>query len=260
VYTLWETPGGNLLAGALVISFCVAFDTASFLLFRKEPLLSRYGLIFVILGNSFMLGRQVSLLYAQISNRNRKLASTGKALAESNAALKQAGEKLDQKIKELTAAHTRMAISEKQYGDLFNGIRDPVAILDGNLRFKRVNHRAVELFDLEDIDLEDRSALAPTLGDRLYEGASDRESLLEQFWNSVYALKLNKAPTELEAFVWPEKQEKPIFCSLRMEYRLSAESGFEIFARAVILEKSSLPPSLYQKRQVAALPGPAHIN
>ncbi|MDR3337773.1 MAG: hypothetical protein LBT16_11265 [Treponema sp.] len=247
VYTLWETPGGNLLAGALVITFCVAFDTASFLLFRKEPPLSRYGLIFVILGNSFMFGRQVNLLYTQISNRNRKLAAAGKVLSESSGALKRAGEKLDQKIKELTAAHTRIAISEKQYGDLFNGIRDPVAILDGNLRFKRANHGAAELFDLEDIDLEDRTALVPTLADRLYEGASDRESLLEQFWNSVYALKLNKAPTELEAFVWPEKQEKPIFCALRMEYQLSTESGFEIFVRAVILEKSSLAAALVSR-------------
>jgi PAS domain-containing protein len=125
-------------------------------------------------------------------------------------------------------ANTRAAIQEQHYPSLFDESREPLAALDGNLRFKRANAAAMGYFNLTREELENRNA-APTLADRLYLGAPERPLLIEQFWNSVYALKLNKTPVELDIFVRPGEN-----CRLRLEYRLSPDTGFEIFARGSI--------------------------
>ncbi|MDR1908867.1 MAG: hypothetical protein LBQ35_03005 [Spirochaetaceae bacterium] len=234
---LWESPPGNLLLFSAALLGAAVFDGLTAFVRGGRPFLTAAVCAASIPASALMLARRFVLLLRRLDARDRELAEAGEAAESLKAAAEERERQLEQKVRELSAAHTRIVVTEQQYQALFEEDRDPLAVLDGNLRFKRANPAAIKLYSLENVDIENRSTAIPTLADRLYRGAPDRAILIEQFWNSVYALKLNKAPVELEAFV--ETPEKRLDCTLRLAYRLSPDSGFEIFARSFIHESSA---------------------
>jgi PAS domain-containing protein len=225
---LAEGPAGNLLLLTAVILAAAGFDGVTALVFKGRPFVTRRAVIISIFGAALMLVRRIVSLLARLDERDRELREAGELAESSKAALERAEERLAQKVRELAAAHTRAVVNDQHYQALFNESRDPLAVLDGNLRFKRANAAALTFLGMDPAELENRNSAA-TLADRLYHDAPDRAILIEQFWNSVYAFKLNKTPLELDVFALIA--DRRVNCSLRLEYRLSPDTGFEIFVR-----------------------------
>ncbi|MDR2516119.1 MAG: PAS domain-containing protein [Spirochaetaceae bacterium] len=224
-----DSAEGRLLAITAALIAAAIVDSVNVLFFRADPVITRFALAAYIFASMLTLIRRIELLHAALDGRDRECAGAEETIAALKRALEDGGAQLEQKIHDLTQAHMRITVNTQHYQSLFNESRDPLAVLDGNLRFVQANSAAIKLFSLEYVDIENRTTLIPALPDRLFLGAADREMRLEQFWNSVYAFRLNKTPMELDVFTASGERRRHF--TVRLEYRISPDTGFEIFAR-----------------------------
>jgi anti-sigma regulatory factor (Ser/Thr protein kinase)/PAS domain-containing protein len=221
-----NTPIGNIILGGLFLLATGVFDIIDSIFLHYAITATRYGFFVFTVGTTFILVKRFTFLYGQLSIAN---------------------DTLEERVKDLTDANILINENEKKYRSLFDGSRDPVILLDENLRFKECNPAAVNFYDLEGLDLSQENDDIPTLPEKLYRNQQDRTVFTEIVSHGLQDIRQNKNPMELSAYIkTPTGESKS--CTLRMEY-LNFLGKAEILVRTIINDESSLTKAYVDGRE-----------
>lgn len=195
---LVTTPLGNLLIGSFLLFASGVFDIIDALVLHFDLVLTQYGFFLFTMGTALILANRFSFLHGQLRDANHNLEG---------------------RIQSLTEARDELAVSERKYRSLFDGSSDPVALLDGELRFIEGNKAAVDFFGL---DRPGRKGIS--LPDTLYreerEGSVPIDRLL---------LELEEKRRTGEAYESVLRLKTPLgegqSCRVRLEFISSREAG-----------------------------------
>lgn len=145
---LVSTPMGNILIGGLILFATAVFDILDSMIWQLDLVLTQYGFFIFTMGTALILANRMGFLHDRLAALNLDLEG---------------------RIAELTEKGELLAASERKYRSLFEGSRDPVALVDGELAFLETNAAAKALFGL------DRPGRRPrNLADCLYANPRDR--------------------------------------------------------------------------------------
>jgi anti-sigma regulatory factor (Ser/Thr protein kinase)/PAS domain-containing protein len=221
-----NTPIGNIVLGSLFLVVTGVFDIFDSIFLHYGITATRYGFFVFTMSTTFILVRRFTSLYSQLSIVN---------------------DTLEERVKDLTNANILINRNEKKYRSLFDGSRDPVMILDENLRFRECNPAAVNFYDLEGLDLGQENSAIPTLPEKLYKNQQDRTVFTEIVVHGLQDIKQSKKPIELATYIkTPTGESKN--CTLRIEY-LEFLGKAEILVRTLVNDESSLTKAYVDGRE-----------
>jgi anti-sigma regulatory factor (Ser/Thr protein kinase)/PAS domain-containing protein len=221
-----NTPIGNIIVGALLLLATGVFDIIDSIFLHYGITATRYGFFVFTVGTTFILVKRFTFLYSQLSIANNTL---------------------EERVKDLTDANILINRNEKKYRSLFDGSRDPVILLDENLRFKECNPAAVNFYDLEGLDLSGEYGDLPTLPEKLYKNPQDRTVFTEIISHGLRDIRQTRKPIELSVYIkTPTGESKS--CTLRVEY-LTFLGKAEILVRTIINDESSLTRAYVDGRE-----------
>lgn len=149
VREILKTPRGNLLLGGIVLFVTAVYDILDAAIFHRDVLLTKYGFFLFTMGTALILANRFQFLHERVQG-----------LSDS----------LDGSMADLAQTSDELAASERRYRSLFEGVSEPVAVLDRQLRFTDANPAARRLFNL-------RPDTPCTLDSCLFD--SERKDLLE---------------------------------------------------------------------------------
>ena len=225
-HDLIHTPLGNIAIGASILFFTAVFDLLDSIFFLKDIVLSRYGLFIFTIGSALILANRYGFLFKQLNFANANL---------------------EERINDLSIAKATAEQNERKYRSLFNGTKDPIALLDNSFRFKECNAAAIDYFNLEGVDLSYTSEKTPKLPDLLYEDRREQKPIAERFEEIRGRLLASKQPVELQA-----QMRSPLgefkSCTLRMESIKTTEE-MEILLRVIPDTKDELAQAFIEGRE-----------
>ena len=220
------TPLGNVSIGAFILFLTAIYDLLDSLYFLTDIGLSRYGLFIFTIGSALVLANRYGFLFKQINIANANL---------------------EERINDLSVAKARAEQNERKYRSLFNGTKDPITLLDKELRFKECNAAAIDYFNLEGVDLTYTSEKTPKIQDLLYEDQREHISLTERFEEIKERLIHSKQPVEVQA-----QMRSPLgefkSCTLRME-SIRTTDEMEILLRVIPDNKDELAQAFIEGRE-----------
>ena len=218
---LVRTPTGNLLIGGAILFATAVFDILDALYFRLDIVATRYGFFLFTMGTALILANRFEFLHSQLSGLNSNLEDRTISLTETTG---------------------KLAASESKYRSLFDGSSDPVALLDGDLRFREGNPAAVSFFGLN------RGTKAPrTLAEALYREDRAGSGPENQLRLALHELAVRGEPFEASfLFRTVLGEAKPY--RVRMEY-VGSRPNREILLRAQAEDNSSLAASFVAGRE-----------
>jgi PAS domain-containing protein len=209
-HDLIKTPLGNVTIGASILFATALFDILDSIFFLTDAVLSHYGLFIFTIGSALILANRYGFLFKQLNYANVNL---------------------EERINDLSVAKATAERNERKYRSLFNGTKDPIALLDKDFRFKECNGAGIDYFNLEGVDLSYTSEKTPKLTDLLYEDQREHISLAERFENIRERLLTSKQIVEVQA-----QMRSPLgefkSCSLRME-SIKTSDELEILVRVI---------------------------
>lgn len=225
-HDLIKTPLGNVAIGAAILFLTGFFDILDSIFFLKDIVLSRYGLFVFTIGSALVLANRYGFLFKQLNYANANL---------------------EERINDLSIAKAAAERNERKYRSLFNGTKDPIALLDKQFRFKECNAAAIDYFNLEGTDLSYIDEKTPKLPDLLYEDQREHISLEERFEEIRERLIASKQPVEV-----PAQMRSPLgefkSCTLRME-SIRTTDEMEILLRVIPDNRDDLAQAFIEGRE-----------
>jgi len=225
-HDLIKTPLGNVAIGAAILFVTAVFDILDSIYFLKDIVLSRYGLFIFTIGSALVLANRYGFLFKQLNYANANL---------------------EERINDLSVAKATAERNERKYRSLFNGTKDPIALLDKQFRFKECNASAIDYFNLEGTDFSYVSEKTPKLPDLLYEDQREHISLEERFEEIRERLSASKQAVEVQA-----QMRSPLgefkSCTLRME-SIKTTDEMEILLRVIPDYKDELAEAFIEGRE-----------
>lgn len=196
-----ETPKGNLLIGGTLLFGSGMYDLVDAAVLHLDIVLTKYGFFLFTMGTALVLANRYIFLNRRVSDLNSSL---------------------EERIHQVTEASRDLAVNEAKYRSLFEGVSEPVALLDRELRFSEANPAAQRAFDLG-------GANGPaTLFDCLYREHTKDTFQVEELKNAVNTIHESNDPKDVQLRV-----RSPLGEPEARRVRLQNIAGTELLLRVL---------------------------